>query len=165
MFDETFIETRRTKIAGKPGDFAFLNGKWAVDNRRLVERGKGEDRWETFVGLHEAQTLLGGMVSVDQIFFPTKGFSGSTYRTLNRASGLWSIYWVNSAKGVLEPPVVGGFDGEVGLFEGEDTDGARAVTVRFHWDRSPDAPRWRQDFSYDGGKSWETNWLMDFKRA
>ena len=155
----------RARLAGKPGDFAFLNGKWTVDNRRLKERGVGADDWEMFVGLHEAQTLLGGIVSVDRIYFPTKGFAGSTFRTLERSSGLWSLHWVNSAKGVLDPPVVGGFDDGHGLFEGDDKDGDRPVKVRFYWNRSPDAPSWRQDFSYDGGKTWETNWTMDFSRA
>jgi hypothetical protein len=25
--------------------------------------------------------------------------------------------------------------------------------------------RWRQAFSADGGKTWETNWIMDFTRV
>jgi hypothetical protein len=29
----------------------------------------------------------------------------------------------------------------------------------------PANPRWEQAFSDDAGKSWETNWTMDFRRA
>jgi hypothetical protein len=29
---------------------------------------------------------------------------------------------------------------------------------------SPDACRWEQAYSADGGKTWETNWTMEFSR-
>lgn len=38
-------------------------------------------------------------------------------------------------------------------------------TVRFEWTRPhSDAPRWEQAFSPDGGRTWETNWVMNFTR-
>lgn len=38
--------------------------------------------------------------------------------------------------------------------------------VRFIWsDITLNSSRWQQAFSEDAGKSWETNWVMDFKRA
>jgi hypothetical protein len=36
---------------------------------------------------------------------------------------------------------------------------------RFIWTvTSRDACRWEQAFSVDGGRTWETNWIMDFTR-
>jgi hypothetical protein len=35
--------------------------------------------------------------------------------------------------------------------------------VRFIWTRGP-TPRWEQAFSEDGGRTWETNWVMDYTR-
>ena len=29
----------------------------------------------------------------------------------------------------------------------------------------PDSARWEQAFSVDRGRSWETNWYMDFRRV
>ena len=44
--------------------------------------------------------------------------------------------------------------------------GDRMVYVRFLWTNDePDAARWEQAFSVDGGKTWETNWIMQFERA
>src|SRR6185369_15610750 len=78
---------------------------------------------------------LGGMATVDELYFPTKGWSGLTLRTFELAKHQWSIYWVSSARGKLETPVVGGFDGEHGEFYGEDVDGGRPVKVRYTWNK------------------------------
>jgi hypothetical protein len=73
---------------------------------------------------------------------------------------------VSSRDGVLGPPVVGRFAGDVGLFEGADEDAGRAVDVRFIWHRiGPTSARWSQFFSYGGPAQWEMNWIMDFSRA
>jgi hypothetical protein len=55
---------------------------------------------------------------------------------------------------------------DVGTFEGADVFEGRPIRVRFIWSRITTAtPRWEQAFSTDGGKSWETNWVMDFARS
>ena len=80
------------------------------------------------------------------------------------ATRQWSIWWINSGTGRLEPPVRGGFDGAVGRFEGRDTDGDLPIVVRFRWDvLDDDHARWQQAFSVDG-LAWETNWIMAFTR-
>jgi hypothetical protein len=61
---------------------------------------------------------------------------------------------------------VGSFQGDVGTFEGEDRFEGRPIRVRFIWSRtSTPTPRWEQAFSEDGGKTWETNWVMDMTRS
>jgi hypothetical protein len=38
--------------------------------------------------------------------------------------------------------------------------------VRYIWSRiTPNSAHWEQAFSPDAGKSWETNWEMQLKRA
>ena len=60
----------------------------------------------------------------------------------------------------------GVFDGPEGVFRGEDSHEGRPVLVTFRWDRrDPSRPVWQQAFSADGGRSWETNWFMYFRRA
>src|SRR6476469_7360520 len=58
----------------------------------------------------------------------------------------------------------GGFVGmSFGVFHGEDVHRGRPVLVRFTWSRgTTECPRWEQAFSDDGGRTWETNWVMDF---
>jgi hypothetical protein len=76
----------------------------------------------------------------------------------------WSIYWADSRRpGELDPPVFGHFGGDTGVFHGEDVFRGRPVLVRFIWSGvTTSSPRWEQAFSDDGGRTWETNWVMDF---
>ena len=150
---------------GDVRDFDFLAGAWTVANRRLKVRGANSHEWEEFPATSRATLHLGGVANVDEIAFPTKGWSGMTVRVFNLEKHQWSIYWINSNSGVLFPPVVGGFRGNRGEFYGEDEDGGRPVKVRFIWTRrGPDAARWEQAFSPDG-RTWETNWVMELTRA
>lgn len=153
------------EFTGTQRDFDFLVGQWQVANRRLRRRHVGSDDWHTFSAVSRAWVLLDGVVNVDEIHFPSEGFSGCTLRTLDRAAHRWSIYWVNSTSGVLFPPVHGGFAGERGEFYGEDVDDGRPVQVRFVWTRlGPERARWEQAFALDG-VTWETNWIMEFSRT
>jgi hypothetical protein len=150
---------------GDVHDFDYFAGAWTTHQRRLKERGVGSKDWEEFPATLCMALYLGGMATVDELYFPTKGWSGLTLRTFDLAKHQWSIYWVSSASGKLEPPVVGGFEGKHGAFYGEDQDNGRPVKTRYTWDlRDHDHARWEQAFSYDN-KSWETNWTADFVRA
>ncbi len=149
---------------GQITDFDFLTGSWTVVHRRLAHRWVGSDEWDVFEGSSWCEPRLDGVANVDQVDCPTRGFSGLTLRLFDTDARHWSIWWVNSRHGRLEPPVVGGFDGPVGVFEGPDTDDGHAITVRFRWDVvDADHARWQQAFSADG-ETWETNWIMEFTR-
>jgi hypothetical protein len=150
---------------GDVHDFDFLRGAWTLENRRLDKRWVGSQTWDEFPATDCAELLLDGVVNVDELRFPTKGWAGVTVRTFDTARRQWSIYWVNSRQGILFPPVVGGFTGDRGEFYGVDTDDGRPVHVRFRWTkRGPDAASWEQAFSRDG-KIWEVNWTNELRRA
>ena len=145
-------------------DFDFLDGSWAIQNRYLRTRLNGDHVWEEFPASSRFERRMGSLLNVDEIEFPTRGFTGVTVRLFDERERRWSIYWTDSRRAVLFPPVVGGFSGERGLFFGQDTEGGRPVQVRFIWERRPgDRPHWEQAFSLDG-RDWETNWVMDFRR-
>ena len=102
---------------------------------------------------------------MDELEFPTKGWSGVTLRAFDVASRRWSVYWISSKTGRLDAPVVGGFTGDHGEFYGDDTDTGRPVKVRYAWTKiDRDHAHWEQAFSYDG-KSWEVNWTAEFERG
>jgi hypothetical protein len=146
-------------------DFDFLAGSWLMTNWRLMKRGVGSRDWDVFTSRSRAWTLLGGVTNVDEVVFPTKGWSGMTFRHFDLEKRQWAIYWVNSRDGKLQSPVVGGFEGDVGLFYGDDVDDGRPVQVEYRWTRlGPDRARWEQAFSYDGGTTWEVNWVNVFER-
>jgi hypothetical protein len=147
-------------------DFDFLHGRWEVRNRRLRARLAGADEWEEFTATNECRALPGGLANQDVYrteFWP--GFVGLAQRFYDPERGLWSIYWADNRRGVLDPPVVGAFAGDTGTFEGEDRFEGRPIRVRFRWSRiASGRPRWEQAFSADGGRTWETNWVMEMTR-
>ena len=149
-------------------DFDFWFGSWEVRNRWLRRRLAGSDDWEEFDATVVARPLLGGRGNEDE--FRTDhagGFIGMSFRFFDPERRRWSIYWADSRRpGELDPPVFGTFSGDVGVFEGEDVHKGHPILVRFTWSGvTTPTPRWEQAFSDDGGRAWETNWVMDFTRG
>lgn len=148
-------------------DFDFLHGRWQVRNVRLRERLTGCEDWEEFQAHSECRPVLGDGGNHEQ--FQTTwqgGYRGMTLRLYDPRQRQWSLHWANRDDGVLEPPVLGRFQGGVGRFFGRDRVRGREVWVRFLWhDIQPDSAHWEQAFSADRGASWETNWHMHFSRV
>lgn len=67
---------------------------------------------------------------------------------------------------VFSPPSIGSFkDGRGELF-GDGTIDGKPFRSRCVWTKlTRDTLRWEQAYSIDDGKTWETNWVMDFTRA
>ena len=142
-------------------DFDFLMGTWDVHNRRLRERLAGCDEWDEFEATLDARPLLDGLGNMDE--FRTDydgGMVAVSIRFFDSTSRLWAIYWASNRTklGLLEQPVVGSFDGDVGTFDCDDTFAGRPIIVRYRWSHvdTPN-PRWAQLFSEDGGETWEKN--------
>ena len=148
-------------------DFDFLNGNWTIRNRRLLQRLAGSDEWETFDATSSCHPILGGMGNEDEFLSPHRpGFIGMSLRFFDPATRLWSIYWIDNKMGVLQPPVVGRIVDGAGVFDGPDTFDGKPIVVRYAWSKTNTPnPRWEQAFSTDNGKTWETNWVMDFTPA
>jgi hypothetical protein len=149
-------------------DFDFLMGSWRVHNRVLRKRLTGAVEWEEWEATSLARPLLDGLGNEDE--FRTEhggGFVAMSFRFFDPGTRLWSIYWVDSRRcGVLDPPVIGSFSSEGGVFEGTDTLEGRPILIKYLWSGvSTPTPRWEQAFSDDGGETWETNWVMDFTRT
>ena len=146
-------------------DFEFLYGEWTVANRRLRELFVGSD-WYSFDATSWARPLLGGVGNVDEMDCPSEGFSGATIRLQDQQTGDWSIYWADSSTGRLFPPVVGRFAEGRGDFYGDDEHDGVPIRAHFIWSQiTPRSARWEQEFSNDGGTTWETNWIMEFTRV
>jgi hypothetical protein len=166
--------TRRTSPVDHPqspravDDFDFLGGTWNVHHRRLVDPvghalGEASEVAE-FDGIHHGRTYFAGAVSVDETTLAEPGQRGLTFRVHDPSTRQWSIYWVNSWQGRLEPPVHGTFKDGVGTFYGTEQIAGHDVRVRFLWsDITATTATWRQAFSVNGG-AWDLNWEMTFTR-
>ena len=153
---------------GTARDFDFWMGRWKVLNTFLRERLAGSDEWDEFEATSVARPLLDGLGNEDEFRTDYQGgFVAMSFRFFDPETRLWSIYWADSRRpGRLDPPVVGSFSGDSGVFEGTDTFAGRPILVRFVWSGvTTPTPRWEQAFSADGGETWETNWVMEFTGA
>ncbi|HEY8618171.1 DUF1579 domain-containing protein [Phenylobacterium sp.] len=153
---------------GHEQDFAWLAGRWKVRHRRLKGRLVGSTEWEPFEGTSTCWLTLGGLGTCDDnvIELPAGTYRAMGIRAFDAKTGKWAIWWLDERYADrIEPPVFGGFANGVGTFEGDDTLNGKAIKVRFQWSRiTKTSARWEQAFSSDGGKTWETNWEMDFTR-
>lgn len=146
-------------------DFDFLVGSWDLANRRLKKALAACTEWEEFPATSECISLLGGAANLDELFMPSKGYSGVTLRLFNPEREEWSLYWISSRNPVIDTPVVGRFSNGVGTFYGDDTYEGQPIRVRFLWSNiTPTSAHWEQAFSIDGEKTWETNWMNDLTR-
>jgi len=109
-----------------------------------------------------------GNVDDNLINLPGDIYRGVGLRSYDPKSGQWAIWWLDSRNpfGDLDPPVKGTFENGVGTFYADDTLRGKKVRVRFTWSQiTSTSAHWEQAFSPDGGKTWEVNWTMEFKRG
>lgn len=147
-------------------DFDFFHGSWTVVSRRLRTLFAGSDDWDVFPGTTTCVPIFDGGGTTEEIRFPERGFRGFTLRLFDVERKEWSIYWASSRTGLLQPPVVGTFTAGRGDFYGDDTHDGKPIRAHYIWsDITDTTARWEQEFSADGGRTWESNWVMEFTRA
>ncbi len=143
-------------------DFDFLKGKWLMKHKKLKKRFENYNEWAEFESTDENfGMMLDGLGNTDlyKATLDGKPFEGFTLRLFDPQTKLWSLYWVASNTGKLDPPVVGSFEGNIGKFYCNDVYQGKPIIMMFVWDKTnPDEPVWYQAFSPDHGKTWEWNW-------
>lgn len=148
-------------------DFDFNFGAWKTHIRRLEHPLTGSHTWFDYGGTSVVSKLWGGRASVFELEAAGSAghIEGVGLRLYNPLSHQWSLNWANSTDGVLETPMVGKFDHGQGRFYDQEEFQERVIMVRNGFFAiTPDSSRFEQAFSDDGGKTWETNWIMTFTR-
>ena len=162
-----FAQTTPAKRDG-PHDFDFEIGSWKIHLKRLMNPLTSSTTWVEFDGTSVTRKLWDGHANIEEfnVDSPTGHIQGLTLRTYNPESGQWSLHWANSKDGILGPPTIGDFKNGVGEFYDQEICDGRHIYSRFIWSKiTADARQWEQAFSADGGKTWETNWIMEHERA
>jgi len=149
-------------------DFDFLLGTWKVYHRSLKQRLKGSTEWQEFYGDTVCRKILNGLGNLDEniIHRETGLVHAMTLRLFNPTSREWSIYWSTDLTGTLDVPMIGGFKDGRGEFYSQEVFEGQHIYNRFIWSKlTANSCQWEQAFSIDGGKTWETNWIMEFERV
>ena len=168
MVNASIISTGELKIVpsatSSPHDFDYLAGKWTMHNKRLKTRLNNCTEWVEYESTDEnSGPILNGIANTDVFktaFNQVNGslYEGLTVRLFNPETKLWSLYWVDSNTGAMDPPVVGSFEGNIGRFYCKDVFNGKPVIVMFKWDKTDkNNPVWSQAFSPDNGITWEMN--------
>jgi hypothetical protein len=150
-------------------DFDFLNGDWRVHHRYLRVKEDARE-WLDANGTASHLQLMDGKANMEEytINAPSGAYRAVALRSYDPETSQWSIWWLSgrTPHDKLDPPVQGRFENEVGTFYGHTTVNGKPMRVRFVWSQiDSTSARWEQAYSPDAGKTWETNWTMEFRRA
>ena len=149
-------------------DFDFEFGSWKAHILRLQKPLTGSKTWLEYNGSSVVRKIWNGRANLGELDVSgSQGrIEGMSLRTYNPQSRQWYISWVNSADGMMGPPMIGGFKNGRGEFYNQEPFNGRAIYVRFIFSEiTANAFQIEQAFSDDGGKTWEANWIAKFSRV
>lgn len=151
-------------------DFDQRFGDWQVHHRKLKDRLANSHEWIEFDGTLSVRPLMDGLANVSENVFnmPDGPYRGVSLRAYDPKTGQWATWWLDGRNphAEIDPPLKGRFETGTGTFYGDETFHGKPVRLRIIWSHvTPTTARWEQAYSADGGKTWETNWISDFRRA
>ncbi len=148
-------------------DFDFHFGTWNTHISRLLNPLSGSTTWVDYEGVSVVRKVWNGRASLFELEVDGAPghIEGVGLRLYNPQSHQWNLNWANSSSGMLDGAMIGEFKDGRGEFYGPDTFGGRTILVRNgFYDIAQASSCFEQAFSSDGGKTWETNWIMTFTR-
>ncbi|HEU4665408.1 MAG TPA: hypothetical protein VFS55_15365 [Dokdonella sp.] len=149
-------------------DFDFEIGTWKTHVSRRTHPLSGSGTWVELDGTSVVRKLLDGRANTVEfdIAGPSGRISGVALRLYDASARQWSIHYAPLDAGALTPPLFGRFKDGRGEFHGLDTLGGRSIFVRFVIAcATPDACRFEQSYSDNGGRTWEVNWIATDTRV
>ena len=152
---------------GESRNFDFWIGEWDVINRN---RPPDDSRWfDTGTATARVYPVVAGCGIVEHWRGQAFGnfLTGFSIRSLNRLTGQWDLVllWPNDGHprfGTL----VGGFRHNRGELYSRALSAAGDTTLtRLTFsDITPNSLRWQEGQSTDGGRTWQSGWIMEFTR-
>jgi hypothetical protein len=146
-------------------DFDFNLGTWKTRVSRLVHPLTGSKQWVEYDGTSVVSKVWNGRASLFELDVSGSAghIEGVGLRLYNPETHQWSLNWANSSDGIINKPMIGEFkDGRGEFFDQEEFNGRMILARNTFSNITPNSSRFEQAFSDDGGKTWETNWVMTF---
>jgi hypothetical protein len=161
------VSLQSSELPDGSHDFDFNFGIWKTHITRLRHPLAGSQSWVDYDGTSDVKKIWNGKASLFELEAtgPAGHIEGVGLRLYNPKSHQWSLNWASSRDGVIGKPMVGEFvHGQGQFYDQEDFQGRSILDRNGFSDIKPDSSRFEQAFSDDGGKNWETNWIMTFTR-
>ena len=139
-------------------DFDFDIGVWHTHIKRIVDPFAGTKQSIELDGTVTVRKVWGGRAQLEEIEAdgPKGHWEGLSLFLYNPKSRQWSQSFINSGLGELNAPLIGEFEHGRGELYSPDTFHERSILVRSTWsDITPDTHQYREDYSADGGRTWE----------
>jgi hypothetical protein len=149
-------------------DFDFNFGTWHTHIRRQTKPLSGTSAFVELDGIVTVRKVWDGRAQLEEIETngPNGHWEGMTLFLYNPQAHQWSQTFADSSNGMLQPPTIGSFKDGKGELYAQDTVNGRTILIRGTWsDIKPDSHRYEEDYSDDGGKSWEPVFIADLSRV
>jgi hypothetical protein len=149
-------------------DFDFNFGTWHTHIRRQTKPLSGTSAFVELDGTVTVRKVWDGRAQLEEIETngPNGHWEGMTLFLYNPHAHQWSQTFADSSNGMLQPPTIGSFKDGKGELYAQDTVNGRTILIRGTWsDIKPDSHRYEEDYSDDGGKSWEPVFIADLSRV
>jgi hypothetical protein len=143
-------------------DFDFDFGVWHTDITRRLHPLTDSTETMKLSGTVTIRRVWGGKAQVEEIEAdgPKGHWEGMSLFLYDPAAHQWSENFVGSAAGTFSPGFVGSFSNGKGELFQQDTLDGRSVLVRAIWsDITPTSHKYEEDYSADGGKTWDLSFL------
>jgi hypothetical protein len=149
-------------------DFDFNLGRWHTSVQRIKDPFAAAPEAVRLEGTVTVRPVWGGKALLEEIEAdgPNGHWEGLSLFLYNPQSRQWSQSYANAAQASFaSTPTVGEMrDGRIELFS-QDTFNGRAVLVRGLWsDIRADSHSYEEDYSIDGGRSWQPAFLAKLTR-
>ena len=157
LFGQSATQPPNPCAAPQQKQFDFWIGEWELS-------WPGQNAGETGHGTNSIQRILDGCI-VQETFSSqeTDHLRGTSISVFDTRSGSWKQTWVDNQGGYLD--FVGGFkDGQMILQREANVNGSKTLQRMVWKNISANAFDWSWEASRDGGKSWQVQWPIHYKR-
>ena len=155
--------SKKSVVRDGSHDWDWDIGTWKTHQKRLLHPLTGSTTWVEYSGTDVVRKIWDGAnTGTIEADGPSGHLEIFAVRLYNPDAHQWSVYFTNPAGGTFGLPVVGEFKDGRGDFYDQETYNGKTIFVRFSVsDITPTSCHFEQAFSVDGGKTWETNFVVD----
>ena len=128
--------------------------------------GDWELTWnDTSHGTNKVLKIMDGCTVHENFYDPSMKYSGSSWSVYNIQRKIWQQTWVDNMGGYIE--LTGKYENNEMILTTAPRKlpaGAEIISRMVFYNISPHKFDWRWESTKDNGATWQTNWLIHYKR-